>query len=527
MTLCSTDDNHTDHAPTLPTSDPPSTPTPTMWADIVEGMRFSAPVTLVVIGQFLSSPLNGAVIARTLGEDAFTGYSLASLSGNLIGLSLVMGMQSACDTLLPIAAGAKRYEDMGDWAVVGTVLSLLLIIFALPMWMNAESILLAIDQPPEAARYAGEYLRIYPGHVLLLGLYESIRRFMSCQNILWPFVVFTYLGLAAQGGCLYVFFGGEKINFVDAAWAQVTNQVVSVGSCLLWVWCAQPHDSRSWPGFRWSAFRWARVKTYLKLAVPGVFTLSEWWYWEVVCFFTGWISEHAQAAHSCAYFVVPMYYLIVLGVGISANIKIGKLIGDGDVKRARALRTAFLVLAMVLSILLVATHFAVQDLQITTLNGTEGEPRDLAYSIWFYVGAFIFMDTQYALHSSMARALGLQIYVAAAVIVSLWIVALPISYYITFSRGMGLKGIWIMFPIGHTLMVTSTMCITYFTNWETVSKKMRKEEACGEETSGVVGAQDGEGDAETGGVELQEVIPQGDEVALVSRSSTPPPLEGW
>ena len=52
-----------------------------------------------------------------------------------------------------------------------------------------------------------------------------------------------------------------------------------------------PHNPATWAGFDCgAALAPGRVLEFLRLGLPGILTMSEWWFWEVTCFTAGVIS---------------------------------------------------------------------------------------------------------------------------------------------------------------------------------------------------------------------------------------------
>ncbi|KAG6836553.1 hypothetical protein H0H93_006860 [Arthromyces matolae] len=96
---------------------------------------------------------------------ALAAVSLGSMTANVTGMSIISGLASALDTLLPSAYTSSRPELVGLWSqrmaeeqdrlndIVLTTKPILV------TWWRAESILLFLKQDPEIARLAALYLR--------------------------------------------------------------------------------------------------------------------------------------------------------------------------------------------------------------------------------------------------------------------------------------------------------------------------------------------------------------------------------
>ena len=58
--------------------------------------------------------------------------------------------------------------------------------------------------------------------------------------------------------------------------------------------------------------------------------MSEWWFWEASAFMAGRLGTIPLAAHSVAYNVVPMCFMIPLGFSFGCTTRVGTLLGNGQ-----------------------------------------------------------------------------------------------------------------------------------------------------------------------------------------------------
>jgi MATE family multidrug resistance protein len=141
----------------------------------------AAPNVVVQVLQFTLWFTNAVVAGQWLGTVELAAVSLGNLSGNLTGLSLVFGILSALDTLVPQAMGAENYAEIGILVQRATVICFGMCIPCFAIWWQMEDILLFFDQPPLAAEYAGHFLRIYCLALPPIIVTEVCKRFLGCQ----------------------------------------------------------------------------------------------------------------------------------------------------------------------------------------------------------------------------------------------------------------------------------------------------------------------------------------------------------
>lgn len=56
-------------------------------------------------------------------------------------------------------------------------------------------------------------------------------------------------------------------------------------------------------------------------------------YWEILAFMAGRLGTVSLAAHSIAYNVTPLCFMVPLGLSIGTSIRVGTLLGEGNPKR--------------------------------------------------------------------------------------------------------------------------------------------------------------------------------------------------
>ena len=54
---------------------------------------------------------------------------------------------------------------------------------------------------------------------------------------------------------------------------------------------------------------------YLRIGIPGIFSMAEWWFWEIVTFLTGLLGKESLAAHTICCTIMPFMFMIPLGIG--------------------------------------------------------------------------------------------------------------------------------------------------------------------------------------------------------------------
>lgn len=94
-----------------------------------------------------------------ISTSALAAITIGEMSVNVTGLSIIMGFASALDTVLPSAWTSERPELVGLWTQRMMLIVSLTLMPIIALWLNAEAVLLKLNQEPEVARLAAVYLR--------------------------------------------------------------------------------------------------------------------------------------------------------------------------------------------------------------------------------------------------------------------------------------------------------------------------------------------------------------------------------
>lgn len=146
-------------------------------------LRIAGPSVIVTFFSYFIWFLNTVFASQELGEVALAAVSLGSLSQNLCGFSIIVGVLGPVDTIAPQAVGAQQHEEVGIVTQLGLCASMLCYVPVAFLWLNIEPLFIALGQPIEVAALAGRYLRI-----AIIGLparivFELYRKFLGAQRL--------------------------------------------------------------------------------------------------------------------------------------------------------------------------------------------------------------------------------------------------------------------------------------------------------------------------------------------------------
>ena len=430
--------------------------------------------TMVIQSSILGlGTMTTSYVGQHIGRHALTGFSVSNLAANLLGNSLIFGMLSGLETLAPQAMGAGRYAEVGFLAQTSAVLCFVLMFLIFLIYWNAAPILHSLKQPEDSIQLASRFLRVYclalPSDIL----YNVIRRFLWCQNIVAFFMVISVVVLAIHRFYLYLFITWAGLGFDGAAVAHVASSFTQLVLSLIYAATIAPYKKETWSGFKASeAFSPKRLKACLKLGIPGILANNEWWYWECVCVLAGELGELELASHTIAYNVVPLAFMLPLGLAIAVTTRVGNLLAQNKLKKARMMSYFALFGALLAGICSFSVSYFVREPIIAAFAGNDQEVYDLTEKIWIYVCFFVVVDSFNGTIAGVFRGLAAQFYLSAVMFTCLWLIGIPTMYVWSFNYGHGLVGIWQVMLYLYFFLIALQVFVCYFwIDWTKVIEK--------------------------------------------------------
>jgi MATE family multidrug resistance protein len=197
----------------------------------------------------------------------------------------------------------------------------------------------------------------------------------------------------------------------------------------------------------------------LLLGLPGVLQVgAEWWAWEASSVMSGWLGTKALAAQSVLITVTTVTYCIPLGLSVAASVRVGNHLGAGKAGRARAATLASLGLAAAFGLANAGFLFATRDKWGPLLTSDEKVSKKVAETLPL-AALFQVNDGFSVVGGGAMRGCGYQGLGAAYAVLGLYVLGLPLGYWLAFKRkwfgdgedeenggkkieGEGLKGLW-------------------------------------------------------------------------------------
>jgi len=462
-------------------------------------LSIAVPTVVSQFCGFFIFPLTAASLSRYLppsdGREALAAFSLASLSANASVTSLTIGILTASDTLQPRAFGLGDYRSVGITAVRSLVVCAVVLLLPVLLLLTRLDVLLENvgGQDADASGMACRWVRWYCLGVPSVVLFRVLQRFLACQGVVVPCMY------GAAIGCLIVHPVLLKcllpaLGFDGSALAiAITQSVQTIAAIGFTLGLKGSYVPETWPICHWTTLRSAVLDTeslfeYVRLSLGGVLSLSEWWFWETICFIAGKMGIVPLCVHTIAYQIVPVLFMIPLAIGIGLGVRIGALLPI-DVPRAKRLTACAVLGTAGLGAIVASAMHRYREPVVALFTADEAIVAGCE-AIWTDVCIYIFFLFLFAINSCILRALGMQWYSAAVIVVVMWCGTLPVLVHACLGeRGGGLVAMWRILPVGYAVLDVGLALCYVCADWTIISEGICERAR----TPMVFSAEDGDG----------------------------------
>jgi len=394
-----------------------------------------------------------------------------AMAGNILwpAFMLLAGVSMAMTPIVSQLRGAGETGASGARIRQGLWLTVLTTAMLVVTLLNARVFFDFFEVDAQITAIAMSYLHAAVWGAPALMFYVAFRNVCDGLGKTRPamFIAGSVLPLNALLNYLLIFgkFGFPQLGGVGCGWAT---------AIVLWVELIAMLFVIRRPFFRASGFferfdrpRLAAMLRIARIGVPiGFSVFIGMVVYSLIGLYIGRLGVDEFAAHSIAGNLNWLTYVIPMGLGAAASIRVGFYTGANDLAFARqAAAVAYrfaLVYALAVSVLLVLFRA-----QLVSVYTTEPEVVAIAVTLLLFIAVYqIFDDTQ-AVAIGALRGYKDTVVPAAIELIGYWLIALPIGHAIALGWGpfdaAGVYGYWAGLTIG--------LCIVAIANgarlWQT------------------------------------------------------------
>lgn len=426
-------------------------PAPRRDASTVSEWRALLSIALPVVVVQVGLVFMGAVDTLMLGRVSAVALAAGAL-GNLYVFTLVvvaMGTLMALDPLVSQALGARDEPGVRRALQRGLVLAALLAVVMMASMIPAAPILHLFRQPLEVIPDAARYCHVSAAGIIPLLLFVVLRQSLQAMGRLAPLVATVIAAnlLNAGANWLLIFghWGMPALGVAGAAVATVISRWAMCAMLLVGAWRElRPHLSSP----DRAALAPGPLGRMLALGIPiGLQQFLEVSAFAAVGLLMGTFGALQVASHQIALNMASLTFMVPLGVGAAASVRVGHAIGAGDDQRSRrAARLSYLMGAGFMTT--TAAVFLLLPAPLAALYTPDASVIAIAVSLIPIAGVFQVFDGLQAVGAGVLRGLGDTRVPLVAMLAGYWLIGVPVSVVLAFYTGMGPQGLWWGFVAG-------------------------------------------------------------------------------
>ena len=415
-------------------------------AELRPMLRLAGPIVLAELG-WMGMPIVDTMMVGRLpySADAIGAVSLGGILFYAIGI-FGTGLMLGLDTLVSHSFGAGDVADCHHSLINSIYLS----IAAAPIlmglvWMLGGN-LHRFGVAPDVLQYAIPYLHALNWSMFPLFLYFALRRYLQGMNrvapVMFALISANLVNLCGNWVLVYGHLGFRAMGPVGSGWATCISRVYMSAVLLLSIYF---YERRHHTGLHAAEVRpdFARVWRLVKLGIPAAAQMTvEVGVFAVATSLIGRLGAVPLASHQIALNTASVTYMVPLGIGSAAAVRVGQALGRRDPAGARhagwtgiALGGSFMFCMAIL--------FWVAPRFIVRIFTPDAGIIVAASNLLFIAAFFQLFDGIQATVTGAMRGAGDTRTPFLCHLIAYWLIGLPLGYHLCFAVGWGAAGLWI------------------------------------------------------------------------------------
>jgi len=412
-------------------------------------LALAGPVVLAEIGWMVMGFVDTAIVGR-LGPEAIGAVGIGTaIFGTLaiFGMGLLLGL----DTLVSQAYGARNLGSCHRALIDGLYLSA---IVALPLLLVAWAANWSLEYwglPPAVLPLAGPYFSILTWSLLPLLLYAAFRRYLQAMGLVAA-VTFALISANVINACanwvlVFGHFGLPALGTNGSALATLASRIYMA---LVLLVAILVHNHRGRLGLFAVSWRFAGrgIAPLFRLGLPAAAQVTlEMGVFSAVTALAGRVGEASLAAHQIVLTLAGLTFMVPLGVGSAAAVRVGHAVGRRDDRAARRAGWTALVLGFGF-MSCAAAAFLLFPVPLVHLFTASPPVVALGISLLTVAAMFQVFDGVQGVATGVLRGLGDTRTPMVTNLVGHWLLGLPVGYSLCFLAGWGVVGLWVGLSTG-------------------------------------------------------------------------------
>jgi MATE family multidrug resistance protein len=419
-----------------------------------EELRATLKLAWPLILANLTQQLIQATDVLLMGRLGSTQLAAATLALNLTFTFniFLLGLVTASSPMMATALG-QRSNAVRDVRRTFRAGLWMLLIAVPPYWLllwHVGDLMRAFGQSEELANQGQAFLRAYMWCTAPWLLFQLLRNFVAALErpriVLWLSIFGIGLNALLSWSLIFGKFGLPALGLFGGGLGSTLTWIVLCGA-LVAVTGLDRRFRRFHLFGNWWRFDGQRTLAMVKLGLPiGITMALEMGVFALAAYFMGWIGAPAVAAHAIALQIAALTFMVPLGLGQAATVRVGLAAGRQDEPGiTRAGWTAWSV-GMAFMASMAVVMWAIPHRLVTLFlddNAANATVIGLAIAFLRVAAAFQLADGAQVIGAGMLRGLHDTRWPLLFALVGYWGVGLGIGSWLAFGADWRGVGIWV------------------------------------------------------------------------------------
>lgn len=408
-------------------------------------------------------------------------YSPTDLAGVSMGVNIwnpvMYTLNAIVLAIVPIVShliGKKREEEIPvmvrQFLYIAVLISIILVIALNTL---AAPIVDSLGMDAKIATITKNYLYYESFGVLSIFLYVVLRSFMDSLGLTRLSMIMMIISVPVNVTLAYGFiFGKFGMPELGGAGNAIAVSLTYTVLFFIALFLTLKHPKiNKYKIFRKEGIRFKYWGEIFKLGIPiAIATALETVVFSTLSLMVSRFDTTIIASHQAALNFSGFLYSLPVSVANTATIIVAYHVGAKNYKLAKSY-TALSVALGVISSGVAGLIVLLFDTQIPYLYSTDSGVIDLTAHLLIFAIGFALCDSFASALAGVLRGYKKVVPICLAMFVGYYIVGIPVAYYLVFTKGVGIDGLWIGWIIG--LAVYALGVLGYYLNLSRgISKKL-------------------------------------------------------
>lgn len=438
------------------------------WTEARGQLNLALPVSLSMVCNRVMSLTSVAFVGH-LGALPLAAAALATTLGNVTGNSIMVGMASASSTIGGQAFGAMRFNKLGQVLQRCLVILSIACVPIICVWANAEHVLLQLGQDAEIARLSAMYMNnLIPG-LVFYAWNISVQAYMQSQRVTKPSAVAGVVAAVFHVPVNYLFIHQFEWGYAGAAlatsWSNGVVLLMNVAYLKLMKKNSNNENENTWAG--WSIIAaFSEWRPFLRLALPGILMMAEWWASELNIILAGWLPDPERNVAAVSIFQITnaLAFMLPIGFSVASLTRCSNELGAGNPKTAKFASDVAFRMILVIEAFISLVILAVKDVWAMLYTSDTRVVR-LVSQLLIPLAIYTAFDGVLCVATGTIKACGKQWVAGPVVLFSYYLIGIPLAYWLSFTKGQGAMGLAIGATVGTMLHSVLIIAVVWRTDW--------------------------------------------------------------